>query len=334
MCNIRLPFAGEMNRAKDAECALSLLAMGLFLAIDAGGTKTTCLLADETRILGRVSTGSIKLMRVGEAEATARLRKMLSEVSVASGVNLREVTRTCIGLAGFTIAAVREWAVREIGAVVGGEILLSGDEEIALDGAFSGGPGILIIAGTGSNFVGRAADGTKYNAGGWGPALGDEGSGFWIGQEALRAGVWAKDRDVATILLDEIGAYWGTESLGEIVEKANERPGPDFAALAPLVAKCAEAGDELAQAVLARAGEELAEQVALVALKMSESGPQKEIGVAYTGGVIEHIGPVRQSLIAALKRSTPQATLMEGAADSLKGALWRARNKALAPTNP
>jgi glucosamine kinase len=273
-------------------------------------------------------------MRVGEPEATARLRKMLSEVSMASGVGLREVTRTCIGLAGFTIAAVREWATREIGAVVGGEILLCGDEEIALDGAFSGGPGILIIAGTGSNFVGRTSDGTKYNAGGWGPALGDEGSGFWIGQEALRAGFWAKDRGVETILLDEIGAYWGTDSLGEIVEKANERPGPDFAALAPLVAKCAEAGDELAQAVLARAGEELAEQVALVALKMSESGPQDEIGVAYTGGVIEHIAPVRQSLITALKHSTPQATLMEGAADSLKGALWRARNKALAPTNP
>jgi N-acetylglucosamine kinase-like BadF-type ATPase len=305
--------------------------MGLFLAIDAGGTKTTCLLADETRILGRASTGSIKLMRVGEAEATSRLRTMLSELSMASGVGLGEVTRTCIGLAGFTIPAVREWAQREIGDVVGGDLLLCGDEEIALDGAFSGGPGILIIAGTGSNFVGRAADGTKYYAGGWGPALGDEGSGFWIGQEALRAGFWAKDRGVATVLLDEIGAYWGTESLGEIVEKANERPSPDFAALAPLVAKCAAAGDELARAVLERAGEELAEQVALVAVKMSESGPQGEIGVAYTGGVLENIAPVRQSLIAALKRSTPQAKVMDGAADSLKGALWRARNEAVIP---
>jgi glucosamine kinase len=299
--------------------------MGLFLAIDAGGTKTTCLLADETRILGRASTGSIKLMRAGEAEATARLRTMLSELSMVSGVGLGEVTCTCIGLAGFTIAAVREWAKREIGDVVGGELVLCGDEEIALEGAFAGGPGILIIAGTGSNFIGRAGDGSKYCAGGWGPALGDEGSGFWIGQEALRAGFWAKDRGVSTILLRDIGAFWGTESLGEIVEKANERPGPDFAALAPIVVKCAEAGDELAGAVLERAGEELAEQVALVALKMAESGSMGEIGVAYTGGVIEHIGPVRQSLIAALKRSTPQARVMEGAADSLKGALWRAR---------
>src|ERR1700685_1175263 len=108
--------------------------MGLFLAIDAGGTKTTCLLADETRILGRANTGSVKLMRAGEAEATARLRKMLSELSIASGIGLGEVTRTCIGLAGFGIAAVREWAAREIGGVVGGELLLCGDEEIALEG--------------------------------------------------------------------------------------------------------------------------------------------------------------------------------------------------------
>ena len=114
--------------------------MGFFLAIDAGGTKTTCLLADETKVLGRASTGSVKIMRAGEAEATARLRTMLSELSMDAGVGLGEVTRTCIGLAGFTIAAVREWAAREIGDVVGGELLLCGDEEIALDGAFSGGP--------------------------------------------------------------------------------------------------------------------------------------------------------------------------------------------------
>jgi glucosamine kinase len=299
--------------------------MSLFLAIDAGGTKTSCVLADEARVLGRASTGSIKLMRVGEAEASARLRAMLAEVSLAAGVGLAEVTRTCIGLAGFTIAAVREWAEREIGDVVGGDLLLCGDEEIALDGAFKGGPGILVIAGTGSNFVGRAADGTIYNVGGWGPALGDEGSGFWIGQEALRAGFWAKDRGVPTELLGVIGEFWQLDSLGEIVEKANERPSPDFAALAPVVAKCAEDGDELAVAVLERAGTELAEQVTLVALKMQESGSDDNIKVAYTGSVISHIASVRAAMVAALKKSAPAVTVMDQPADSLEGALWKAR---------
>src|SRR5712675_2148641 len=98
--------------------------MSLFLAIDAGGTKTRCLLADESHVLGRATTGSVKLMRVGEAEASARLQTMLTEVSLAAGVALSDVTQTCIGIAGVTIEAVREWAEREIVKSVGGDLLL------------------------------------------------------------------------------------------------------------------------------------------------------------------------------------------------------------------
>jgi glucosamine kinase len=298
--------------------------MSFFLAIDAGGTKTRCLLADQSRVLGRAATGSVKLMRVGEAEASLRLRAMLTEVSTTAGVSLHKVAQTCVGLAGLSIDAVREWAEREIGNAVSGDVLLVGDEEIALDGAFRGGPGILVIAGTGSNVIGRAADGTMYQAGGWGPALGDEGSGYWIGQEALRAGFWAKDRGVPTTLLTEIGELWGANSLGEIVEVANARPGPDLPALAPIVARCADAGDELATAVLERAGVELAEQVALVALKMKESGGKRKVEAAYTGSVLEHISLVRSAMVAALKTSSPSVKVIEGAVDSLEGALWRA----------
>jgi glucosamine kinase len=308
--------------------------MSLFLAIDAGGTKTRCLLADESQVLGRATTGSIKLMRVGEAEASARLQAMLKEVSLVADANLSEVAQTCIGIAGVTIEAVRDWAEGEIAKSVGGNLLLAGDDEIALDGAFRGGPGILIIAGTGSNVRGRAADGAMYSAGGWGPALGDEGSGFWIGQEALRAGFWAKDRGVPTTLLTEVGELWGAKSLGEIVEMGNARPGPDFPALAPLVARCADAGDELAAAVLERAGVELAEQVALVALKLKESGGKGKIEAAYTGSVLEHISQVRSAMISALKTSAPEVTVVEGAVDALEGALWRAREAGKSITQP
>jgi N-acetylglucosamine kinase-like BadF-type ATPase len=299
--------------------------MSLFLAIDAGGTKTRGLLADEIRTLATAVTGSIKLMRVGEAEASSRLQAMLSEISTAAGVSLSDITQTCVGIAGATIDAVRDWLSRELAKSLGDNLLLAGDDEIALDAAFRGGPGILIIAGTGSNVLGRTADNAMYHAGGWGPALGDEGSGFWIGQEALRAGFWAKDRNIPTILLTEIGDLWGAKSLGEIVEMANARPGPDLPALAPLVARSADSGDELAAAVLQRAGTELAEQVALVALKMKESGNKRKIEAAYTGSVLEHISPVRSSLIAALKKSSPAVKLREGAIDPLEGALWRAR---------
>jgi N-acetylglucosamine kinase-like BadF-type ATPase len=106
---------------------------------------------------------------------------------------------------------------------------------------------------------------------------------------------------------------------------ANAHPGPDLPELAPIVARCADAGDELAAAVLERAGVELAEQVALVALKMKESGRSLKIEAAYNGSVLEHISLVRSAMVASLKKSSPGLKVIDGAVDSLEGALWCAR---------
>jgi len=324
--------------------------MSLFLAVDAGGTKTQCLLADADRVLSRASTGTVKLMRVSEQEATARLKAMLEEAAEAAGVTLDRVRRTCFGLAGFGSPAARAWARQVVTGMVAGELILCGDEEIALDAAFAGGPGILVIAGTGSNAVGRAPDGSLCNAGGWGPVLGDEGSGYWIGLEAIRAALRAHDRvqprdglgGVSTGLLREIERHWNLDSLGELVGLGNhradfERPAPDFASVAPVVARSAGQGDALAAGVLERAGEELAELVALVFRKMTAapaptsadigaaSRGTAEVGVAFTGGVLSHIAPVRAAMIARLAVSLPAARLRNSAVDPLEGALWRAR---------
>jgi N-acetylglucosamine kinase-like BadF-type ATPase len=304
--------------------------MSIFLAIDAGGTKTQCLLADDARVLARASVSTVKLMRVSEAEAMARLQSMLAEVAAAAGVSLRQVTRTCFGLAGLSSPIVRAWAGKALAGLVAGETLLCGDEEIALDAAFAGGPGILVVAGTGSNAIGRSAAGAIFGAGGWGPVLGDEGSGNWIGLEAIRAALRARDRAVAddgsSLLLREIERHWKLGSLGELVAYANQRgdsnhSAPEFAALAPVVARCVEQGDVLAADVLRRAGEELAELVALVARKMNSA----EVDVAFTGSVLAHILPVRAAMIARLAELLSAARVRESAVDSLDGALWRAR---------
>ena len=300
--------------------------MGLYLAIDAGGTKTVCCVADETRELARVSCGTVKLMRVSEAEATDRLTGLVTEAAAVAGISLADITRTCMGLAGLTIAAVRAWAEKTLGKLVGGELVLCGDEVIALDAAFEGGKGILVIAGTGSNIVGRAADGTMYTVGGWGPALGDEGSGFWIGHEGVKAVFWGLDRGVPTTMLKAVQEAWNVDTIGDVVAAANVRPGPDFAALAPVVAWCAEEGDELARAVLERAGDDLADQVALVRLKMEESGDPGTVGVAFVGSVLDRIATVRSAMVKSLAENGVNVTVKESAEDSLDGALWRARN--------
>jgi N-acetylglucosamine kinase-like BadF-type ATPase len=333
--------------------------MSLFLAIDAGGTGTRFLLADETRVLARATAGTVKLVRVGEPEATARLQAMLAEAAAAAGVSLNQITRTCFGLAGIGSPVVRAWASRVLSSSVSGELLICGDEEIALDAAFAGGPGILLVAGTGSNAIGRTDAGETFGAGGWGPVLGDEGSGTWIGLEALRAALRAQDRiplgdqlndqlgdsnreqsemkcvRASTSLLREIERHWRLNSLGELVAYANQRgdcdrPAPEFASLAPIVARCAAQGDALAAKVLTRAGEELAELVALVFGKMSAAAPtdakeSASIGVAFTGGVLTHIARVRAAMTARLAVLLPAACVRQSPVDPLEGALWRAR---------
>jgi glucosamine kinase len=301
--------------------------MAYFLGIDGGGTKTECWLADESKVLGKASTGSVKLMVVDEAVATERLQGLVRAVAADAGVALGDVAGTCIGLAGLSSDVVRAWAEETLRGVVGGRIVLCGDEEIAFDAAFGDGAGVLVIAGTGSNVMGQCSNGTRVSAGGWGPMLGDEGSGHWIGVEAIKTALRAQDRGVETCMLKDIESHWGLRSLGDLVAYANRRTRVEFAELAAVVAACAEKGDGLAIGVLERAGQELAEQVGLAVSKMHQAGCVAGDArlVEFTGSVLEKIPLVRRSMEAALRGSMPDVVVAEAAVEPLVGALRRAR---------
>lgn len=306
-------------------------AMPMFVALDAGGTNTRCCVADDTRVLGRSTGGTVKLMNVGEETATQELQRLVREALEQARVRGSEVKRTCMGLAGISSEKVRDWAKSTLKATVGGGLLLCGDEEIALDAAFQGGPGILIIAGTGSHVIGRCSDGTLVNAGGWGPMIGDEGSGTWIGLEAIRSALKAKDRGQESTLLKAIQYHWGLKSLGELVAKANHNKRPDFAELVPIVVVCAEDGDALAASLLRRAGEELAAQVEIVASKMTavECTPGDADKVAFTGSVLARVDAVRSAMSQRLRRALPEVRIATKPVEPLEGALWRARHGAV-----
>src|SRR5260370_5363162 len=144
--------------------------MSFFLALDAGGTKTDYLLADERGELARVRTGTIKRMRTDSDTAARNLDSALAQITSQSGVSMRSITRTCVGTAGESVPLVVEWLRHALTSRISGELLLLGDVEIALDAAFPGQPGVLVLAGTGSNVACRMCDGTLTTAGGWGPA--------------------------------------------------------------------------------------------------------------------------------------------------------------------
>ncbi|SEG16265.1 BadF-type ATPase [Bryocella elongata] len=298
--------------------------MPLYLAVDAGGTKTDFALADETTTLARTRAGSIKRMRVDATTAEANLDAALTELTSASGLSLQHVVRTCVGTAGETVPMVVDWIRGAFGARVAGELVIRGDVEIALDAGFRGGEGILVLAGTGSNVIARGADGKLQGAGGYGPVLADQGSGHRIGQRALRRIFLAKDERVPTLLSEEVLRFWQLGSLNELIAFVHADPRPDISKLAPIVLRCAEAGDALALEVLAHEGEELGYLVRLL-LRRSWSDGAHLPSLAFAGSVMEHYVPVRQALLKAVRAEFAGVGELPGVVDPVEGALWRAR---------
>jgi glucosamine kinase len=301
--------------------------MSFFLALDAGGTKTDYVLADETRELARVRTGTIKRMRVDAETACQNLESALAELSARTGISMKQVTRTCVGTAGETVPLVKDWLRESISDRVGGGLLILGDVEIALEAAFPGRAGVLVMAGTGSNVVGRTIAGELISAGGWGPALADQGSGHLIGLESLRAIFLAKDEERETLLLPAVLDFWQLSSLHHLVEYANTLPPPDFSTLTGVVLSCADQGDEIASALLRKQGEDLAYLVRLVIrrLRRASTEPGWTPPIAYTGSILENIPPVRDALMAAVQREFPAVQAPKKGVDPIDGALWRAR---------
>lgn len=301
--------------------------MPFFLAIDNGGTKTDYLLADETNELARVRTGTIKRMRTDATTATANLETALAELTAKSGVSMQSITRTCIGTAGETVPLVTDWLREAFAARVSGDLVILGDVEIALDAAFHGGPGVLALAGTGSNVAARTNQGNLIGAGGYGPALADQGSGHRIGHQALRTIFLANDEGRKTTLKNKVLNLWKLRDLDDLVAYANQIPSPDFSRLTELVLRCAEQRDEVATSVLQKEGADLAYLVRLLIRRIVSADPDGPLpAVAFAGSIMEKVLPVRDSLIAAVQQEFPTVRALEGVVDPIAGALWRARS--------
>ncbi len=297
------------------------------LGIDGGGTRTRGSIVEGERVLAFAESGSIKRLRVGATAAEANLRALMAEVYKQAGV--KGVRAASAGVASATMPGVPEW-IKAVFADFGVERSeVVGDEVIALDAAFKGGPGILQIAGTGTNTVGRAPDGEREWAGGWSSRLGDEGSGYWIGLHAVRRGLHTLDREEPTRVLDVVGQIWGTHDLDELVNVGDGTPGPDFAALAPAISELAEEGDRVALGVLERAASDLVDFVLLVREKLwRKHGLTAEVPVAWIGSVIGKSRIVREGFFAGLKAAAPEMPVLGEETRGIEGAVWRAQRMA------
>jgi N-acetylglucosamine kinase-like BadF-type ATPase len=305
------------------------------LGIDAGGTKTVCLLADENGIvLAEARGGGANLQAVGELE----VEKVLHHV-METAIGDREIRpeAICLGIAGVDRPQDAD-AVSGIMKRIGFKVrtLVVNDALVALTAGAGDAPGVVVIAGTGSIAYGRNANGRAARAGGWGHILGDEGSGFWIGRRALAAVMRQSDGRGPTtrlteLILQRMGLTAPAELIHEVYDRNVRQQG--IAALAPLVQQAHDAGDAVASGILERAAREL---VAAAASVISRLGMR---GVAFptvlAGGIFKVVPWLADEVSAGLSevapRSRPGVLTVEPAVGAVRLALAEARGGASLP---
>lgn len=306
--------------------------MTYYLGIDGGGSKTTCAVGDEVSILAKVTTGPSNITRVGEGRAREALQKAIREACATARIAPQKVQRACIGAAG----AAREenaGAVYNIVAeIISGEIEVVGDMQIARAAAFGEEPGVIVIAGTGSIAYGRDARGKTARAGGWGFTVSDEGSAHWIGAAAVSALLRVADQSEDgqataedSLLFGEMKAAWGLRSVDELATAASATS--RFARLFPAILAAADAGDALAQRVLAQAGRELAQLATIVVRRLfaGSNGNRPAVLLAMAGGVFRHSPTVREVFRDELLKLDPSLEVNPQVVDPVLGALQMAR---------
>jgi glucosamine kinase len=311
--------------------------MPYYLGIDGGGTKTTCAVGDEHQLLATATAGPSNIVRVGESKARESLHQSVHQACADAGIDLKQVAHTCVGGSGAAhpeLAAAVQYALAEI---LPTPITVVGDMEIALEAGFGSGPGVVVIAGTGSIAFGRDQQGRAVRAGGWGFAISDEGSAHWIGRAAvsalLRAADIAGEARTGRVtgknsqLGDAFFKAWDVDTFADLARAANSIPPPDFAALFPFVASASD--DELAQQVLTYAGTELAQLAVVVIHRLFATPDIGAVQIATTGGVFSHSRLVRQVFCNELRRLETRVEILTQIVEPVEGALRLARRMAV-----
>lgn len=255
----------------------------LVLGIDAGATKTVGLLAGPAGVVARARGGGANLQIQGEAVVEQVLAGILEGVGGAPRVGA-----LCAGMAGVD-RPHDEAAVRRIVSRLGcrGPVRVVNDAVVALAAGSPTGTGVVILAGTGSIAYGRDAGGRTARAGGLGSLLADEGSGYWIGNLALRAVVRAADqRGPATALTPYVFETLAVASVDELVPLIYERrlPRSAVASLVRVVERARRDGDETAALIIDEAARELGLLGRAVARRLSFV---EDFAVVLAGGVFE-----------------------------------------------
>jgi N-acetylglucosamine kinase-like BadF-type ATPase len=282
-----------------------------WLGVDGGGTNCRAvIIGANEQILGEGRAEAANHIRVGLETAVNHVVEAITLACRQAGIEQSAISAACVGLAGVShpdhhrnmLAALKK-------ALPISDILLETDARVALAGATGTKPGVVIIAGTGSIACGVNSRGRFARAGGWGPAMGDEGSGSYIGRRALESVMMSYDyRGEPTSMMEPILRHFGVKSPPELPPAIYDDPDKamrEIPQLSRIAVKAAEEGDKVASEILKDAAKELA--VAAIAVIEQLRMERDEFQVAYVGGVFEAgdliLNPLREEIQAFAPRA-------------------------------
>jgi N-acetylglucosamine kinase-like BadF-type ATPase len=325
------------------------------MGVDGGATKTLAAVLDiQSKTLHLGHGGPSNQDAVGAQAAVEALLKAADEAMAEAGIGAGQLGGAVLAIAGTDTEDV----ARNVRAARTDAWLVVNDVVAAWSTATGGGPGVAAIAGTGSNVfgVGGTGAGTRaWRVGGWGHLLGDEGSGYWLGVQSIKAALRDRERSGPETALSEAAmAFFDADSVEAVATMVYSKPltKGEIAAFAIETAKLAEQGDVVACELYERGARELAAQIVAVIRQVGLDGdsaggsreqfPVGLIGSAFKAGRVfvepltqaihecapnAHVGPVELApvggslLLAARACGTAEAIAAEELSRLIEGAM-------------
>ena len=290
----------------------------LFVGVDGGGTKTVALAAVGDRT-ARFSGGAAQALRDGSGVAAEAVAALIDEAR--DHFPEAELAGVAVGLAGAGRESVRSAVADALRPALGdAPLVVTHDADVAYHAAWGEDSGALVLVGTGSLVLARLDDGAEHRVGGWGSALGDDGSGAALGRAALRALLAALDGGPPSALPEIAAESHALASRSDVLTAVYESARP-LGSFAPLLLAAVEAGDWAAEAALRAETNALAKQVGWIATQCGD-GLKKRLAVF--GGLAGE--PVYwAALEPAIERHVPGWSVARPDAEPVDGALAMAR---------
>lgn len=264
------------------------------MSIDSGGSKTLCLIQSaEGELLGWGSGGGTNNMPF--EDCSNAFQSAIKGALAASGISAGSISRTFFSTLGKVEAFIEARSL----CGVAGDLIAFGDSQVALYASVCNNSGVVALSGTGSFVYGRHPSGRSRLLGGLGDICGDDGSGYQIGLQGLRAALrrlegWGEETMLAAAIAlgwslpqNEPASSWERNATtqhmaGQVLQRLPDSYRQLVAGLSKIVAMCAKEGDRVSRAIIEKAGRDLADQIVSLSRQLEMNMDPLPIGC--TGG--------------------------------------------------